>query len=130
MKGLSDLKVWQLAAIAYGLLYFLLVGLMEADNITRSYTVAYVAWSMITQVLVAIGVVIFATDRAPHYTKLWSWLFPMMVAEVGVGLYFDVTIGATDTPIDHVWIFNLLIGLWLMVPAYYFNLCVARARME
>lgn len=128
MKGLGELKVWQLAVLAYGLLYFVLVGLMEADNIARDYPVMYVACSMISQVLVVIGIVIFATDTASPFARLWKWLFPMMLAEVGVGLFFDVTLATPDSPADRTWIFSVLVSLWIMAPAYYFNFRVARTR--
>jgi hypothetical protein len=128
LQGLSDLKAWQLSTVAYGVLYFLLAGLMEADYVAHQYPGAYIVLSMVTQVLIVFGIFIFALQRAAPYATAWRWLFPLMIAELGLGIFFDTTTTSPEAPLDQVWMLNMLFGLWLMAPAYYFNFRVARAR--
>ena len=51
-----------IAILAYGVIYFLLASLMEAEYINQSYPTLYVGFSMIAQLLVVAGVVLFALD--------------------------------------------------------------------
>jgi hypothetical protein len=38
----DHMKLWQVAVLAYAVLYFVLAGVMEAANLDQSYPVAYV----------------------------------------------------------------------------------------
>ena len=46
------------------------------------------------------------------------------VFDFGLGLYFDFTIAA-DPQLDE-WLGSLVISLWFVAPAYYFNFKIAR----
>ena len=84
-----------IAILAYGAIYFLLASLMEAEYVKQSY-----------------------------YAKLWRWIFPLLVFDFFLRLYFDSTIPAGPTGDE--WLQSLAIGLWFMAPAYYFNFKIAR----
>jgi hypothetical protein len=113
-----------IAILAYGVIYFLLASLMEAEYINQSYPTLYVGFSMIAQLLVVAGVVLFALDAPEGYAKLWRWIFPLLLFDFALGLYFDSTIPAG--PPGDGWLWSLAISLWFMAPAYYFNFKVAR----
>ena len=113
-----------IAILAYGAIYFLLASLMEAEYVKQSYPTLYVGFSMIAQLLVVAGVVLFALDAAEDYAKLWRWIFPLLVFDFFLGLYFNSTIPAG--PSGDEWLQSLAIGLWFMAPAYYFNFKIAR----
>src|SRR5262245_54206591 len=112
-----------IAFFAYGAIYFLLASLMEAEYVNQSYPTLYVGFSMIAQLLVVAGIVLFALDAAAGYARLWRWLFPLLVLDFVVGLYFDSTIPAD--PRGNEWLASLAMGLWFMAPAYYFNFKIA-----
>ena len=63
---MDHMKLWQIAVLIYAVIYFMLAGIMEADNLRQSYPVTYVAFSMIAQTLVVGGVVLFALEKAPR----------------------------------------------------------------
>jgi hypothetical protein len=72
------MKLWQVAVFAYAVIYFVLAGTMEAENLSQSYPVAYVAFSMIAQTLVVGGVVLFGLEKGPEFARVWRWLFPLL----------------------------------------------------
>jgi hypothetical protein len=113
-----------IAILAYGAIYFLLASLMEAEYVNQSYPILYVGFSMIAQLLVVAGVVLFALDAPEGYAKLWRRIFPLLVFDFALGLYFDSTIPAGPSGDD--WLWSLAISLWFMAPAYYFNFKIAR----
>ena len=80
------MKLWQIAVLIYAVIYFMLAGIMEADNLRQSYPVSYVAFSMIAQTLVVGGVVLFALEKAPEFAKVWRWLFPLLVLELALSI--------------------------------------------
>ena len=116
-------KLWQVGVFAYGMFYFILACAMEAENVSQSYPVTYVALSAVAQILVVCGIFLFALEANPDFAKVWRWLFPLLVLEVAVGVVFDATI--PSTPDGAAWIPNELFGLWLAAPAYYFNFRIA-----
>jgi hypothetical protein len=118
------MKPWQVAVFAYAAIYFLLAGAMEAGNLSQSYPVAYVAFSMIAQTLVVGGVVLFGLEKGPEFASVWRWLFPLLVLELAVGIVFDAIY---QSDLDGL-LMNELTGLWLAAPAYYFNFKIARYR--
>lgn len=118
------IKLWQVGVFAYGVLYFILACAMEAENISQSYPVAYVVPSMIAQTLVVGGIFLFGIEASLDFAKVWRWLFPLLVLECAIGIVFDATIPPDAA--GAAWFTNLLFGLWLAVPAYYFNFRVAR----
>jgi tellurite resistance protein TehA-like permease len=123
---MQSMKAWQIATLAYAVLYFILVSAMEAENISQSYPVVYVALSMIAQVLVVLGTILFGLDADAGFARFWRWLFPLLVLEPVVGLWFDATI-PTDA-FEPGWILNVGLSLWIMAPAYYLNFRIARYR--
>jgi hypothetical protein len=118
------MQLWQLPVLAYAAVYFVLAGLMEVANLNQSYPLPYIAVSMIAQMLMVCGVLIFALERTAAYAKLWRWLFPILVLELAVGIVLDVFY---QTDAASLWM-DELFGLWLAAPAYYFNLRVAGYR--
>jgi hypothetical protein len=122
----GSMKAWRIATLAYAMLYFVLVSAMEAENISQSYPMIYVGFSMIAQVLVVLGAVLFGLNLGAGFAKLWQRLFPLLVLELLVGLWFDTTI--PPDAFEPGWVLNVGLSLWLMAPAYYFNFRVARYR--
>jgi hypothetical protein len=118
------MKLWQYAVLAYAVLYFVLAGSMEAENLNLSYPAAYVAFSMIAQIFVVCGIILFAIEARGEVANAWRLLFPLLVLELALGIVFDVTY---QSDLDNLWI-NELFGLWLAAPAYYFNFRIARYR--
>jgi hypothetical protein len=118
------IKLWQIGVFAYGMFYFILACAMEAENVSQSYPVTYIALSAVAQILVVCGVFLFALEASPDFAKVWRWLFPLLVLEVAAGVVFDATIPITSD--GTAWIPNELFGLWLAAPAYYFNFRIAR----
>jgi hypothetical protein len=102
----------------------LLAGAMEAGNLSQSYPVVYVAFSMIAQTLVVGGVVLFGLEKGSEFASVWRWLFPLLVLELAVGIVFDAIY---QSDLDGL-LMNELTGLWLAAPAYYFNFKIARYR--
>ena len=113
-----------IATLAYGAIHFLLTSLTEAEYVSQSYPILYVGFSMIAQLLVVAGVVLFALDAPADYARLWRWIFPLLVCDFVLGLYFDSTVPAG--PPGDEWFWSLAISLWFMAPAYYFNFKMAR----
>ena len=113
----------QIAVLAYGVVYFVLASAMEADNISQSYPIIYVGLSMVAQILVVGGVFLFGLGAGGSFTRLWRWLFPLLVAELAVGLFYDATIPAA--PQGPEWFATVLLSLWFVMPAYYFNFRIA-----
>jgi type IV secretory pathway VirB2 component (pilin) len=118
------MKLSQVAVLAYAVIYFVLAGAMEAENLRQSYPVAYIVVSMIAQTLVVCGIVIFGLERGAGYAKTWRWLFPILVLELAVSIVFDAMY---QSDLDDLWM-NEIFGLWLVAPAYYFNFRVAGYR--
>jgi hypothetical protein len=108
------------------MLYFVLVGFIEAANLDEHYPIIYVAISMVAQTLVVCGVVLFALEAGDRFAQLWRWLFPLLVLELAVGIMFDASVPPDVDPSSPGWILNLIFGLWLLAPAYYFNFRIAR----
>jgi len=118
------MKLRQIGVFSYGLLYFLLACAMEAENVTQSYPMLYVALSMLAQTLVVCGIFLFGLQAGQEYAKAWRWLFPLLLLELAAGIVFDAVV--PPGPLDTEWGLNLLFSLWLATPAYYFNFGVAR----
>ena len=57
------MKLWQVALFAYAVFYFVLAGIMEAENLSQSYPIAYIAFSMVAQTLVVGGVALFGLKK-------------------------------------------------------------------
>ena len=113
-----------IAILAYSAIYFLLATLMEAEYANQSYPTIYIGFSMVAQLLVVAGVVLFALDAGDNFVRLWRWLFPFLVFDFGLGLYYDSTIPVE--PQGMQWLGSLVISLWFVAPAYYFNFKIAR----
>ena len=120
----DHMKFWQVAVFAYAVIYFVLAGTMEAENLGQSFPIAYIAFSMIAQTLVVGGVVLFGLEKGPEFASAWRWLFPLLVLELVVGIVFDATYQSNPDGL----LMNELAGLWLAAPAYYFNFRIARHR--
>lgn len=114
----------RVAIIIYASIYFVLAAAIEAQNVHQGYPYFYVGPSMIAQLLVIAGIFLFALDAGAGYLSLWRWLFPLLILELGVGLYFDATIPAE--PHDAQWLSSLTLDLWFELPAYYCNFMIAR----
>ena len=122
----QSMKFSQATILVYGALYFVLASAMEAENINQNYPLVYVGFSMLTQILVVAGVVLFGLNAGAGFAHFWRWFFPLMILEVVVGLWFDATIPPNTFQQDRF--FNVGLSLWLMAPAYYFNFRVAQYR--
>jgi hypothetical protein len=118
----DHMKLWQVALFAYAVFYFMLAGIMEAENLSQSYPIAYIAFSMVAQTLVVGGVALFGLEKGSEFASVWRWLFPLLVLELAVGIVFDASYQADP---GGLWM-NELFGLWLAAPAYYFNFRIAR----
>ena len=121
---LPKMKLSQVAVIGYGVLYFVLACLMEANNWNQSYPIVYVGFSMIAQTLVVGGIVLFGLEAGSDFARIWRWLFPLLVLEIVVGIVFDATI--PPDPHGREWMLNLVFSLWITAPAYYFHFRLAR----
>ncbi len=117
------MKIWQLAAIAYAVIYFILACGMEAENIRQSYPWAYVLPSMVSQTLVVCGTFIFGLEAGAEFAPVWRWLFPFLVLELAAGVILDFTI--PPEAMRATWP-EVLASLWFVSPAYYFNFRIAR----
>jgi hypothetical protein len=118
------MKLWQVGVFAYGLVYVVLACAMIVQNVNQSYPVIYVMFSVVAQTLVVCGVVLFGLDAGSDFAKVWRWLFPLLLLELGAGIVFDAVI--PPEPQGVAWILSLLFSLWLVTPAYYFNFRIAR----
>jgi hypothetical protein len=107
-----QMKLWQYAVLAYALLYFVRAGSMEAENLNQSYPAAYVAFSMIAQICVVCGIILFAIEARAEFANVWRLLFPLLVLELALGILFDVTY---QSDLNNLWM-NELFGLWLAAP--------------
>jgi hypothetical protein len=89
----DHMKLWQVALFAYAVFYFVLAGIMEAENLSQSDPIAYIAFSMIAQTLVVGGVALFGLEKGPEFASVSRWLFPLLVLELelAVGIVFDAT---------------------------------------
>jgi hypothetical protein len=116
----------QIAILGYAVLYFVLASDVEAGNISQRYPVIYIGLSMLDQILVVAGVVLFGLKAEADFAKFWRFLFPLMILELTVGFWFDaiIPLGAFEPQ----WWLNVAQSLWLLAPAYYFNFRVARYR--
>jgi hypothetical protein len=112
-----------IAALAYAAIYFLLASVMEAEYVKQNYPTIYVGISMIAQLLTVAGVVLFALDAGADFVRLWRWIFPLLVFDFALGVYFDSAMA--DPPGDE-WLWSLALSLWFMAPAYYCNFKIAR----
>lgn len=119
---LSSVLLRQLAVIAYGVVYFLLVSSMEADNLQQGYSLAYVLPSMLAQTFVVCGIFLFALNASSEFARIWQWLFPLLIVEFAAGMVVDVTHASDALAI----IPDELFSMWFVTPAYYFNFKVAR----
>jgi hypothetical protein len=117
------MKLSQILILGYGALYFALAGTMEAESINQGYPVLYVSASMVAQVLVVAGIGVSGLNMEAAFTSYWRWIFPLMILEVLVGIWFNVTIPKGEADL---WWLNIAFSLWIMAPAYYFNFRVAR----
>lgn len=122
MMRLSSVLLRQLAVIAYGVLYFLLASSMEAENVQRGYSLAYVLPSMLAQTFVVCGIFLFALNASGEFAKIWQWLFPLFIVELAAGMVVDVAHASDALAI----IPDELFSMWFVTPAYYFNFKVAR----
>jgi hypothetical protein len=113
-----------IAILAYSAIYLLLATLMEAEYTNQSYPAIYIGFSMVAQLLVVAGVVLFALDAGDSFVRLWRWLFPFLVFDFGLGLYYDSTIPVE--PQGMQWLWSLALSFWFVAPAYYFNFKIAR----
>jgi hypothetical protein len=118
------MKGWQLVVCAYGALYFLLASMMEVENLNQGYPLTFVVCSMVAEILIVCGIYVFGLEASPDYARVWRWLFPILMVEQVAGVVFDATI--PPDALSPEWITNILFGLWLAAPAYYFNFRVAR----
>jgi hypothetical protein len=118
------MKPSQIAILGYAVLYFVLASDMEAGNISQRYPVIYIGLSMLDQILVVAGVVLFGLKAEADFAKFWRFLFPLMILEVTVAFWFDaiIPLGAFEPQ----WWLNVAQSLWLLAPAYYFHFRVAR----
>ena len=92
----------------------------------ESYPAVYVGLSMVAQTLVVVGLVLFGLNAGASFARFWRWVFPLMILEVLVGLWFDATI--PPEALQSEWGFNVALSLWLVAPAYYFNFRIAQYR--
>jgi len=120
------MKPWQVAVLAYGVLYFVLACAMEVESISQGYPISYVVCSMIAETLIVCGIFLFGLEASPDYSRIWRWLFPILILEQAASVVFDAVIPADALGTD--WMANELFGLWLAAPAYYFNFRIARYR--
>src|SRR5262245_11684893 len=114
----------QIAIVVYAAIFFILASSMETQNIGLGYHFVYIGTSMVAQLLVVAGIFLFALNVSEHYFTLWRWIFPLLILELAVGLYFDLTIPADS--LGGEWVSNLAFSVWFVVPAYYFNFQIAR----
>jgi hypothetical protein len=122
----EDMKLWQVGVCAYGALYFVLAGAMEVDNLSQGYPIVYIACSMLAETLMVCGVFLFGLEASPDYARIWRWLFPLLMIEQVASIVLDAMVPADALGAE--WATNELFGLWLAMPAYYFNLRIARYR--
>src|SRR3982074_2212898 len=99
------MKLSQIVILAYGVLYFVLAAAMEAENINHSYPLVYVGFSMASQILIVSGVLIFGLHAEAGFAQFWRCLFPFMVLEFMIGLWFDATI--PPDALKPEWAFNI-----------------------
>ena len=118
------MTISQIAILGYAVLYFVLASDIEAEYISQSYPVIYIGLSILDQILVVAGVVLFGLRAEADFAKVWRLLFPLMILELTVGFWFDaiIPLGAFEPE----WWLNVAESLWLLAPAYYFNFRVAR----
>ena len=109
-----------IAILAYSAIYFLLA----TTPANQSYPTIYIGFSMVAQLLVVAGIVLFALDAGGSFVRLWRWLFPFLVFDFGLGLYYDSTIPVE--PQGREWLWSLALSFWFVAPAYYFNFKIAR----
>ena len=86
------MKPSEIAILCYAVLYFVLASDMEAGNISQRYPVIYVGLSMLDQILIVAGVVLFGLKAEADFAKFWRFLFPLMILELTVGFWFDAII--------------------------------------
>ena len=118
------MKIWQIAVLVYGVLYFILACAMQVENVSQGYPIAYVGFSMLAQTLLVCGVFLFALDAGADFTRLWRWLFPLLALELAAGIALDATI--PPDPQGTEWLWNEALGLWIAAPAYFLNYRIAR----
>jgi hypothetical protein len=75
------MKPSEIAILCYAVLYFVLASDMEAGNISQRYPVIYVGLSMLDQILIVAGVVLFGLKAEADFAKFWRFLFPLMILE-------------------------------------------------
>jgi hypothetical protein len=97
---------------------------MEAEYVNQSYPPIYVGFSMIAQLLTVAGVVLFVLDAGVDFARLWRWIFPLLVFDFALEVYFDSTILADPPGDERLW--SLALSFWFMAPAYYCNFKIAR----
>src|SRR5262249_4960728 len=118
---ISSLLLRQLAVLLYGAIYFLLASTMEAENVQQGYPLAYILPSMLAQTFVVCGIFLFALNTTGDFSRIWQWLFPLLIIELAAGMIVDVTHAADALGI----IPDELFSIWFVAPAYYFNFKVA-----
>jgi hypothetical protein len=118
---LSSVLLRQLAVIIYGVVYFLLVSSMEAENVQQGYPLAYILPSMLAQTFVVCGIFLFALNANNEFARIWQWLFPLLIVELAAGMVVDMTLAADALGM----VPDELFSIWFVAPAYYFNFKVA-----
>ena len=112
------MKLSQVAVIGYGVLYFVLACLMEANNRNQSYPIVYVGFSMIAQTLVVGG-----SKRAPTLPKSGAGFSRFSFSRSRSASCSMQQFLPTRTAARML---NLVVSLWITAPAYYFNFRLAR----
>jgi multidrug transporter EmrE-like cation transporter len=123
---LREVKLAQVGVLVYGAVYFFLVSTMEANNLSQSYPLIYVGLSMIAQTLVVVGILLFGLGRSKEVTKIWRWVFPMLILDVVVGVGLDAMV-PPDFEVRE-WLLSEAFSIWFIAPAYYINFRVATHR--
>lgn len=121
------MKPWNLAVLAYAGFYAIIAYAIHADNIRIGYPTPFILYSAGAQCLITLGIVFVALERESGVAKIWKWLFPLLVIDLCVGVAMDAMVPTDFSLSTHgfAWVANLLLNLWLVAPAYYFNFKIA-----
>ena len=116
--------------LAYAGFYALFAYALHADNVQVGYPAAFIVYSATAQSLVAAGIAIHALEKKDAVARMWRWLFPLLLLEPCVGIALDMVVPQDFSFQTHgwEWLVNLLLNLWFMAPAYYYNFRVASYR--
>ena len=121
---------WSMILLAYAALYAVFAYSLHADNVQFGYPVVFIVYSALAQSLIAAGIAIHALEKGHSVARIWRWLFPLLLPEPCIGIALDAAIPQDFSFETHgwEWVVNLLLNLWFMAPAYYFNFRVASYR--